>query len=180
MKRYLFLLLASILSFIIGALATAFYMQPKVTLEAIVKTITWPMNVIPEYLAGATTSFVEWYTRVTSEPHLAVAFGLLTVFSACVMAFAAWRLALISRGFRKAVLYAGGGYVATALALVGLSGEFRKAKIILVPLAAILFVFVLVGLWLMRLNEKWEERAAHPRRTRAQKPERARRLSKKE
>ncbi|MEM2909808.1 MAG: hypothetical protein QXO01_01900 [Nitrososphaerota archaeon] len=172
--KHFLLLLASVLSFIAGSLTTAFYIQPKVFAESVVKTIAWPTNVLPEYLRGMTTSFVEWHYSTVSNPTVAWAFGILTVFSACVMSYAAWRLAFVSRNFRRAALAAGGGYATTALALVGLSGEFRKAKIIFVPLAAILFVLVLIGLVLMR----FADRAAHPRRTGAQKPERVRRLSK--
>ncbi|MCL7385268.1 MAG: hypothetical protein LZ158_02750 [Thaumarchaeota archaeon] len=171
--RPVLLLLASTLSFAAGSLITVFYIQPKIFAESIVRLITWPTNVLPEYLKGMTTSFVEWHYSIVSNPAVAWAFGILTAFSACVMAYAAWRLVLISRGFRKAALAAGGGYVATALALTGLSGEFRRAKMIFIPLAAMLFIFVLIGLILMRLNE----RVAQPRRTGAQKPERARRVN---
>jgi len=170
--RLVLLLLVSMLSFAVGSLLTAFYIQPKVFAESVVKVITWPANVLPEYLKGMTTSFVEWHYNNISNPTVAWAFGILTTFSACVMAYAAWRLVLISRGFKKVALAAGGGYVATALALTGLSGEFRKAKIIFIPLAAVLFILVLIGLVLIRLNE----RVAQPRRTGAQKPVRARRV----
>lgn len=172
--RLAFLLFASVSSFIAGSLLTAFYIQPKVFAESVVKLITWPTNVLPEYLRGMTTSFIEWHHKIASDPTIACVFGILTVFSACVMAYAAWRLLLISRGFRKAALMAGGGYAATALVLTGLSDEFRKAKVIFVPFAAVLFVLVLIGLVLMRLAD----RAAQPRKMGAQKPERARRVSK--
>lgn len=168
------LLLASSLSFLAGSLLTAFYIQPKVFAEHVVKLVSWPTNVLPDYLRGMTTSFIEWYYNTVSNPTIAWVFGALTIFSACVMTYAAWRLALISRGFRKAALIASGGYATTALAITGLSDEFKKTKMIFVPFAVALFVLVLIGLVLMRLAD----RAVQPRKTGAQKPERARRVIK--
>lgn len=162
--KYIFILIASSLSFIAGMVSTAFYIQPKTTLEAIVGTA----RTISSYL-NATTIFIDWYAKTVSNPHLATIFSILTAFSACVMTFAAWRLALISRGFRKSALLAGGSYVGVAMALSGLSEDFKKARVLLAPVAAVLFILVLLGLYLMRLNE----RAENPSIKGSQRPKKA-------
>jgi len=75
-----------------------------------------------------------------------------SLFFVALLAYSAWRLSLISHGFKKAAAAASGGFGAFLAYLSATDESFRRARILLVPLAAALFITAVIAALLVRLN----------------------------
>lgn len=92
--------------------------------------------------------------------------SIISTFSfAILLTYSAWRMSLESHGFRRAAVAASGGFAAF-LGYLSLTDEaFRRARLLMLPLSAALFVLALIAAFFMRLNRQRQGRSRrHGRR----------------
>ncbi len=77
-----------------------------------------------------------------------------SIFFTILLAYSAWRLSLISHGFKRAAAAASGGFGAFLSYLAVTDEHFKRARVLLMPLAAALFVAATLAALLMRMNRR--------------------------
>ena len=85
-------------------------------------------------------------------PYLYPASAIAASWLGIMLAYSAWRLSMASRGFRRAAIAASGGFGAFLAYLAIVDEAFRRARLLLLPLAVTLFILSLIAAILMRLN----------------------------
>lgn len=79
-------------------------------------------------------------------------FAVSSLFFVIMLAYSAWRLSLISHGFKRVAVAASGGFGAFIAYLSAMDEPFKRSRIILTPLAAALFITALIAAFFIRLN----------------------------
>lgn len=86
-------------------------------------------------------------------------FMVTSLFFVIMLAYSAWRLSLISHGFKRVAVAASGGFGAFIAYLSATDESFRRARILLAPLAAALFITAIIAAFLIRLRHNQERRS---------------------